>query len=215
MLAVNWGRINALLLLLVLLALLAVIALLATRTEGGELDPEEPPGSTMKSLDEIPGAWSQRLPSDDGATGPDPPAGCGSTRFQCVFDDWVVLDRETGLVWTRYAPPYAFTDTWVSAQLQCRTNTGVGQPQFGGVLGWRLPTVEELQTVIEPTAASPALPAGHPFVNTQPALYWTSTTYEGDTAQAYVINLGTGQTGFQPKTSFLNIWCVRGAPVAE
>jgi len=83
---------------------LLVVAALSGVIDAGPLDPPGAPAPTGKTLEEIPGSWSRTLPANDGSPGgpfPTPPAGCNSTRFQCVFENQAVLDRETGLVWER------------------------------------------------------------------------------------------------------------------
>ena len=92
-------------------------------------------------------------------------------RFVLVMNNEAVLDRETGLVWERYT-----SDTkqdWVYATLVCRWAT------IGGRNGWRLPTVDELATLVDGTADGVKLPAGHPFLNAKAARYWSSTTLVG------------------------------------
>ena len=206
--AALWNRINTFLLLLVLFVLLAMMAMLATRVRGGSLDPDAPPASTMKTLDEIPGSWSRRLPADDGSAGPDPPAGCNSSRFQCVFDNFGVLDRDTGLVLHRFID-FNVSDTWAIIARECKSNA-----LATGRKGWRLPTIEEAMSLMDGTTH--LLPAGHPFTNVTSAFFWTATTSPDNPAQAFVVNPETGgvHTNFD-KTFVAKMWCVRGTPTGD
>ena len=102
----------------------------------------------------LPPAWSLKLPT--------------STRFESVLGGDAVLDWETGLVWEK-SPGTELKD-WDSAVLYAYNKN------VGGRGGWRLPTVEELRSLIDPTQLNPALPSGHPFTNVQSDDYWSSTT---------------------------------------
>src|SRR5262245_64403301 len=92
-------------------------------------------------------SWDQTLPT--------------STRFIVLsnMNSQAVLDRETGLVWQRSPLP---PTSWTSASSVCAV-TGTG-----GRMGWRLPTVNEITSLFDPSAfgasgTNPPLPAGHPF----------------------------------------------------
>src|SRR5438128_10641825 len=91
------------------------------------------------------------------------------TKTHCprfiVLSDWsgaAVLDLETGLVWEQ--SPSASPADWFGAQARCNSLTA------GDRLGWRLPTLQELASLVDPTQSNPALPPGHPFSNVQSAL---------------------------------------------
>jgi hypothetical protein len=153
----------------------------------------------MKSLNDIPGAWARELPSNDGAPGPNPPAGCNSSRFECT--DVGILDRETGLVW--FDDPSCCAGTWGSSIIGCHT-TGFFR------YGWRLPTVEELQTLF--TAGTPNLPVGHPFSSfglQTGDFYWTSTQTSSTTAWAIRFDTGLMSVS-EPMSNSNYAWCVRG-----
>ena len=136
----------------------------------------------------IPPAWYQKLRA--------------SERFQLVLDNAAVLDKETGLVWEK--SPDTTKRTWVNAIVYAYTK------EVGGRKGWRLPTVEELASLVDPTQTNPSLPSGHPFSNVQLGYYWSATTYAGPTSTAWRVYFLNGDVDTHVKSSFLYVWCVRG-----
>lgn len=135
----------------------------------------------------IPPTWSQILPA--------------AQRFQLVMGSAAVLDQETGLVWEQ--SPDTEPQGWLFAQLSCNVRT------VGGRLGWRLPTLQELASLVDPTQSNPALPAGHPFSNVQSSGYWSASTEAGSLSLAWLVNL-LGFVGNDGKTNAYHVWCVRG-----
>jgi len=135
------------------------------------------------------GPWSQKLPAAE--------------RFKLVLGDAAVLDKETGLVWDK--SPDTTQRTWTSAISHCYTR------EIGGRKGWRLPTVEQLASLVDNTQSNPSLPSGHPFSNVQSALYWSSTTSAVQTAHAWGVDFSVGGVNDDgSKGSDGRVWCVRG-----
>jgi hypothetical protein len=138
-------------------------------------------------------SWDQTLPSD--------------TRFIVLSNmgSDAVLDRETGLVWER--SPSLSTD-WFNAEIRCNTL------RTGGRLGWRMPTLQELASLVDPSVPFPnlRLPAGHPFTNVQSSSYWSATTSAALTTLGWVVGFGSGDVLVVDRysTSSLFVWCVRG-----
>lgn len=127
----------------------------------------------------------------------------GSTRFKLVLDDEAVLDRETGLVWDK--SPSSIAMNWVSACVHCY------QREVGVRKGWRLPTIEELASLVDTSNfAIPKLPIGHPFTNVQSGYYWSSTTSASDGSYAWYVTFDNGFVGSIEKTYVYYVWCVRG-----
>jgi hypothetical protein len=142
----------------------------------------------------------------------------GNLRF-AVYDsgtseditDDLVWDRETGLVWER--SPGSELLGWGEADLSCR------QSPAGGRFGWRLPTIEELSTLLGASKSWSALPDGHPFEGVLSATYWSSTIASPPNSPAsngtpgiYAVLLastGAVVTTRSPGSSNL-AWCVRG-----
>ena len=137
----------------------------------------------------LPPAWSLKLPT--------------STRFETVLGGEAVLDWETGLVWEK--SPGTTARTW-SAAVDYAYNKTVG-----GRKGWRLPTVEELASLVDTSVSgSPKLPSGHPFTNVQSGFYWSTTTFVGNTSNAWYVDLSSGVVDFYGKSYDRYVWCVRG-----
>ena len=178
---------------------LFVVATFGGIVSAGPLDPTSAPAPTQRTQNDLLPAWHQTL----SATG-----GCNSERFDCVLTgDVAVLDRETGLVWQR--SPTGSTANWEGfAVPACLTTT------TGGRKGWRLPTVEELQALLDPSVLGgvPQLPPGSPF-SVANGYYWTANTYATSTTSAYVVQVETGQLAAAVKLggSSRQLWCVRGS----
>jgi hypothetical protein len=122
--------------------------------------------------------------------------------------DDLVLDKETGLVWPRSANLRVDPMNWLDA------NTTTRELRFATRIAWRLPTVEELSSLVDTRRSNPALPTGHPFVAVQfgggiPA-YWTSTNHENPTNAAWFVNFAAGAPGLLTKTENGFVWPVRG-----
>ena len=155
-------------------------------------------------------SWDQQLQCDTQATCP---------RF-IVLANWrdanfpsggaAVLDRETGLVWER--SPNTSTFDWQSAQTHCN------ELSVGNRIGWRLPTLQELASLVDRSQSG--LPLGHPFNNIQSSafagqFYWSATTFAAYTSSAWGVAFGFGSAVTDDKSinnGFQGgfVWCVRG-----
>jgi hypothetical protein len=161
----------------------------------GSLEPTAAPGPTMKTLDQIPPTWSQKLDS--------------AHRFELVYDGHGVLDKETGLVWEQSPVPQVGTIFWEDAITLCV------QRVISNRYGWRLPTIEELASLIDTSTGIPVLPSPTPFSGlVSGAHYWSISTYVPDPNSAWYVNFGSGGGPHaQDKHDFTfsgSPWCVRG-----
>jgi hypothetical protein len=108
----------------------------------------------------------------------------GKRRFKVLneFNTDAVLDKETGLVWER--KPNKEAVPWPNARLMC------AQKAVGGRGGWRLPTFNELASLVDPAVTDPTLvrlPAGHPFIDVQAAGYWSATVFSGEPGFSLIV----------------------------
>jgi hypothetical protein len=73
---------------------------------------------------------------------------------------------------------------------------------------WRLPNINELESLVDASAHSPALPRDHPFA-TPAEGYWSSTTsiFEPDWAYVLYLHKGAVGVGFKPGPEF-SVWPV-------
>jgi len=112
------------------------------------------------------------------------------------------LDRLTGLIWYTGAVAGGKAVSWskaLAAVSACAKKTG--QP-------WRLPTINELESLVDASVHSPALPSDHPFVDLQDG-YWSSTTSSFEPTWSYVLYLNKGAVGVGfKKNSDFAVWPV-------
>jgi Protein of unknown function (DUF1566) len=143
-------------------------------------------------------------------------------RFETLtrFDNEAVLDRETQLVWEREPQDPFLPGTFTVAVDDCYNRI------VGGRMGWRLPTLEELTSLLvetpttNPQVVRAALPDGHPFIGIRSgdrpeSAYWSITagsntfgegrfTVAVDEPEVSTVVLETDLEIVHPN------WCVRG-----
>ena len=118
--------------------------------------------------------------------------------------DDLVLDKETGLIWTRDANLDG-TKNWRGAIDYCANLS------LGGRKGWRLPTREELASLLDMSQPGGNLPSGHPFNNVQSYFYWSSTEFEvANPDLAWALEMSDFTVYTDGKLSPDYVWPVRG-----
>jgi hypothetical protein len=121
-----------------------------------------------------------------------------------AFTNDAVLDKETGLVWER--SPQTTSAIWTVANRTCN------EKNVGGRKGWRLPSLQELTSLVDPSVVPPALalPAGHPFLAIRSAVYWSSTRVGEDPKGSWGVHFGLGGGAtFIHWSHPGQVWCVR------
>jgi hypothetical protein len=111
-------------------------------------------------------------------------------RFQKVKKG--ILDTQTGLVWEKSQNKNKMT--WEEA-MKYATSLGIN---------WRLPTSQELFSIVHHTKLSPA--SGLPGIIS--ANYWSSTTYATYTNLAWYVYFYSGYVYYYDKTNTLYVRCV-------
>ena len=90
-------------------------------------------------------------------------------RFERVGDD-IVRDHQTGLEWARR--PLPDRHEWKAAADACRAL------KLGGHTDWRLPTVRELQSLVDFERHDPAIDTD--YFECPANWFWSNTPYAGD-----------------------------------
>ena len=113
-----------------------------------------------------------------------------------------ILDHLTRLLWHRSANLTAQPVLWRDALAAV---TSLNEKSAGS---WRLPTINELESLVDCAAHSPALPSGHPFAEVQD-IYWSSTTSLFEPDWAWALYLEKGATGVgQKRFAQFSVWAV-------
>ncbi len=134
----------------------------------------------------------------EGARWPEP-------RFKVCNE--AVEDRLTGLSWTLSADICLGKVRWTEALEAVR---GLNREHLGGFSDWRLPNINELESLVDCSRYDPALPDAHPFLDVR-EFYWSSTTSFYEPVWAWALYLLKGATGVGLKEGrHFYVWAVRG-----
>jgi hypothetical protein len=118
------------------------------------------------------------------------------------------LDRLTGLCWHSCADLAGSEVDWCAALDSIEMlNQGAGQRL------WRLPNINELESLVDCSRSRPALAAAPELFDWLGTVYWSSTTsmYEPDWAWALYLDKGAVGVGHKLQAAF-SVWPVRDAP---
>ena len=129
---------------------------------------------------------------------------CTSQSFtvQTISNQKVVVNNNTGLMWQQTIP----TDTyeWALAFSYCNFLS------YAGYSDWRLPTPQELLTIVDNSKYNPAIDITY-FPNTPSSYFWSSSSCVNYQDNAWYVNFDSGSVLSYSKTSSSRyVRCVRG-----
>jgi hypothetical protein len=132
--------------------------------------------------------------------------------------DGTVTDNLTGLVWLQDAGCFPPAPWFAALGEVNKLSSGACGLNDGSSAGqWRLPNLNELESLVDVSANVPALNANSPFINVSSAIYWSSTSYfggEADSPDAWAIRFSDGRymndsTSNVKATANNEIWAVK------
>jgi Protein of unknown function (DUF1566) len=120
-------------------------------------------------------------------------------RYDTTTD--TVLDRTTKLTWQRKFEGTSMTHQ--KAQEYCSKLITDGG-------GFRLPSVKELQTIVDVLRSAPAIDTtAFPDVPSSSSAYWTETTYAKDNTNAWYVQFVDGSVYWKPRSETMYVRCVK------
>ena len=114
-----------------------------------------------------------------------------------------VYDKRTKLTWQRTVS-WSLMYTWVDARMYCAE---VGTSLIG--TGWRLPTADELKTIVDTTQGKPSIDSTA-FPLTPPDRFWSSSPVDRSPSNAWVLFFDSGQVYSFNRAATSYVRCVRG-----
>ena len=113
----------------------------------------------------------------------------------------VVIDKDRKLMWQDDKAVINNKMTWPQARRYCKNLN------LAGFSDWRLPTIEELSTIIDLDRYNPAI--AKEFKNVRSEWYWTNTSCASNRSYAWEFYFKYGYDGNYGKNSNRYVRCVR------
>jgi len=110
-----------------------------------------------------------------------------------------VYDTKTKLTWQQAVA--SVTYTWAGAKAYC---AGLN---LNGT-GWRLPTIKELQTIVDDSQTKPSIDTTA-FPSTPADWFWSSSPLAGSSSYAWYVYFYLGYTDYGDVFGAVNVRCVR------
>jgi hypothetical protein len=118
--------------------------------------------------------------------------------------DGTFTDNLTGLIWLKNANCSGMM-SWENAILvakslkegNCGANPALALADRSSAGDWRLPTMDELCTLIDFSRRDPALPDGHFIFNIPSGYHWSVTTLGSYSELAWIVYIESGTTCYE------------------
>jgi hypothetical protein len=158
----------------------------------------------------------QNKPCDDAREKSSSPLGASSSAQHAPSRDpqpdytdtgnGTVTDCNSGLIWQQGDDQNDSGRTWREALDYC---AGL---ELAGHHHWRLPTIEELRTLVDPGRSDPTINTRY-FPDCYSYHYWSSSTSATNPDDAWLVAFYFGHAHWYPKdVVFCYVRCVRGGP---
>jgi hypothetical protein len=124
--------------------------------------------------------------------------------FNFAHQDGCTLDANLSLMWSPSCPQIPGASCAAYAT----------QARFGGYADWRMPTVKELESIIDFSHLNPAVDPTY-FPGTQADIYWSGTTDASSNPFGYstwYVDFSNGAVSRTPSSNSHYVRLVRGAP---
>jgi len=122
--------------------------------------------------------------------------------FSVAFGADTFTDAKTGLIWQDNKDAQTIKKSWSGAKEYCKNLI------LDGHNDWRLPSIKELQSIVDITKYNPTIKDG--FKNVTSYYYWSSSPNVSDSSDAWVVNFYYGNTYSDGKSGKNYVRCVRG-----
>ena len=161
------------------------------------------------------GNYDNAVQSPCSGSGQDGETQQGVARSYTDNGNGTVSDNSTGLMWQKCGDGQTGSDCSGGSAVHLAYDDGNGNLgsadlpainycktlSLGGHADWRLPSVNELETLVDFGQQNPAINTTY-FPNTQSGSYWSSAAYQGNAGYAWIVYFTTAE-------SALTVWMVR------
>ena len=113
----------------------------------------------------------------------------------------IVIDIEKNLMWQDNIENTEYTANWSLAKEYCKTLT------LNGYSDWKLPTIKELQSIVDITKKKQAINSEFKYV--VPSSYWSSSQDIVNKHNAWYVGFKTGATFKDSKDYDCYVRCLR------
>jgi hypothetical protein len=125
-------------------------------------------------------------------------AGCATTRFTDLLDG-TVRDNANGAVWQQTIPSGSYRQAGAIAYCASLALDGGG---------WRLPTRDELLSIVDTTRTNPAIDPTY-FPGTPTSYFWSSSPVDGTPSWGWYVYFYNGSTSYDDALASYYVRCMR------